>query len=57
MVYSGAYFADPAMTLEEAQRAKLDYVCRKLWLRPGETVVEIGGGWGAWPCGWPATMA
>ena len=47
MVYSGAYFADPAMTLEEAQRAKLDYVCRKLWLRPGETVVEVGGGWGA----------
>ncbi|MFZ1932757.1 MAG: cyclopropane-fatty-acyl-phospholipid synthase family protein [Thermoguttaceae bacterium] len=47
MVYSGAYFADSAMTLEEAQLAKLDYVCRKLWLRPGETVVEIGGGWGA----------
>ena len=37
----------PAMTLEEAQLAKLDYVCRKLWLRPGETVVEIGGGWGS----------
>ena len=37
MVYSGAYFAEPAMTLDEAQRAKLDYVCRKLWLRPGET--------------------
>ncbi len=47
MVYSGAYFADPAMTLEEAQLAKLDYVCRKLWLRPGEKVIEIGGGWGA----------
>jgi cyclopropane-fatty-acyl-phospholipid synthase len=47
MVYSGAYFAEPGMTLDEAQRAKLDYVCRKLWLRPGETVVEIGGGWGA----------
>ena len=47
MVYSGAYFADAAMTLEEAQRAKLNYVCRKLWLRPGETVVEVGGGWGA----------
>ncbi len=47
MVYSGAYFPSPSMTLEEAQRAKLDYVCRKLWLRPGETVVEIGGGWGA----------
>ncbi len=47
MVYSGAYFADAAMTLEDAQRAKLNYVCRKLWLRPGETVVEVGGGWGA----------
>ena len=47
MVYSGAYFPSPSMTLEEAQRAKLDYVCRKLWLRPGESVVEIGGGWGA----------
>ena len=47
MVYSGAYFAGPEMTLEDAQRAKLDYVCRKLRLRPGETAVEIGGGWGA----------
>lgn len=47
MVYSGAYFADPEATLEQAQRTKLNYVCRKLWLRPGETVVEIGGGWGA----------
>ena len=47
MVYSGAYFSSPTMTLEAAQRAKLDYVCRKLWLKPGETVVEVGGGWGA----------
>ena len=47
MVYSGAYFATPQATLEDAQRAKLDYVCRKLWLTPGETVVEVGGGWGA----------
>ncbi len=47
MLYSGAYFADASATLEQAQRTKLDYVCRKLWLRPGETVVEIGGGWGA----------
>jgi cyclopropane-fatty-acyl-phospholipid synthase len=46
MVYSGAYFPTSAMTLEDAQRAKLNYVCRKLWLRPGETVVEVGGGWG-----------
>jgi cyclopropane-fatty-acyl-phospholipid synthase len=47
MVYSGAYFSSPTMTLDAAQRAKLDYVCRKLWLKPGETVVEVGGGWGA----------
>ena len=47
MVYSGAYFSAPDTTLEAAQRAKLNYVCRKLWLRPGETVVEVGGGWGA----------
>jgi len=47
MVYSGAYFSDPAATLDEAQRAKLDYVCRKLRLQPGESVVEVGGGWGA----------
>jgi cyclopropane-fatty-acyl-phospholipid synthase len=47
MVYSGAYFPTAGMTLEDAQRAKLNYVCRKLWLRPGETVVEVGGGWGA----------
>jgi cyclopropane-fatty-acyl-phospholipid synthase len=47
MVYSGAYFATPDVTLEDAQRAKLNYVCRKLRLRPGETVVEVGGGWGA----------
>lgn len=47
MVYSGAYFLSPDLTLEEAQQAKLNYVCRKLWLRPGETVVEVGGGWGA----------
>jgi cyclopropane-fatty-acyl-phospholipid synthase len=47
MVYTCAYFAEPTMRLEEAQRAKLDLVCRKLRLRPGETVVEAGCGWGA----------
>ena len=47
MLYTCAYFATPAATLEEAQRAKMDYVCRKVWLRPGETVVEAGCGWGA----------
>lgn len=47
MVYTCAYFPEPAMTLEEAQRAKMDLVCRKMWLKPGETVVEAGCGWGA----------
>jgi cyclopropane-fatty-acyl-phospholipid synthase len=47
MVYTCAYFPHPDATLEEAQTAKLDLVCRKLWLRPGDTVVEAGCGWGA----------
>jgi cyclopropane-fatty-acyl-phospholipid synthase len=47
MLYSCAFFADPSTTLEAAQTAKLDRVCRKLWLQPGETVVEAGCGWGA----------
>ena len=47
LVYTCAYFADPGMSLEAAQIAKLDLVCRKLWLRPGERVVEAGCGWGA----------
>ncbi len=47
MVYTCAYFPSPAMSLEDAQVAKLDYVCRKLRLAPGETVVEAGCGWGA----------
>jgi cyclopropane-fatty-acyl-phospholipid synthase len=47
LVYTCAYYADRAMTLEEAQRAKLDLVCRKLMLRHGDTVLEAGCGWGA----------
>jgi cyclopropane-fatty-acyl-phospholipid synthase len=47
LVYTCAYFEDPEMSLEDAQMAKLDLVCRKLRLRPGETVVEAGCGWGA----------
>lgn len=47
MVYTCAYFPEPNSTLEEAQRAKMDLVCRKVWLRPGETVIEAGCGWGA----------
>jgi len=47
MVYTCAYFPAPTATLEQAQTAKLDYVCRKLNLQPGETVVDAGCGWGA----------
>lgn len=47
LVYTCAYFEHPGMSLDEAQRAKLDYVCRKLRLREGETVYEAGCGWGA----------
>jgi cyclopropane-fatty-acyl-phospholipid synthase len=47
LVYTCAYFARPEMTLEDAQLAKMDHVCRKLRLTPGEEVVEAGCGWGA----------
>jgi len=47
MVYTCAYFPSSSATLEEAQIAKMDHVCRKLQLQPGETVVEAGCGWGA----------
>ncbi|MFZ2160957.1 MAG: cyclopropane-fatty-acyl-phospholipid synthase family protein [Sideroxyarcus sp.] len=47
MVYTCAYFPKPDASLEEAQLAKMDHICRKLNLQPGETVVEAGCGWGA----------
>jgi cyclopropane-fatty-acyl-phospholipid synthase len=47
MVYTCAYFSSPDITLEQAQIAKMDHVCRKVRLRPGENVVEAGCGWGA----------
>jgi cyclopropane-fatty-acyl-phospholipid synthase len=47
LVYTCAYFPTPSATLEEAQLAKMDHVCRKLRLRPGQTVIEAGCGWGA----------
>ncbi len=46
MQYTCAYFPNPAMTIEQAQIAKLDHVCRKLQLKPGDRVVEAGCGWG-----------
>jgi cyclopropane-fatty-acyl-phospholipid synthase len=47
MLYTCAYFPDPDCTLEDAQTAKMDLVCRKLGLKAGERVVEAGCGWGA----------
>src|SRR5215471_15216864 len=46
MAYTCAYYPTPEATLDEAQRAKFDHVCRKMRLRPGETVAEAGFGWG-----------
>jgi cyclopropane-fatty-acyl-phospholipid synthase len=46
MVYSCAYFRHDGDTLAEAQAAKLDHICRKLMLQPGETLLDIGCGWG-----------
>lgn len=46
MLYTCAYFPDPSTGLEDAQRAKMDHVCLKLGLRPGQKVVEAGCGWG-----------
>ncbi len=45
-VYSCAYYRDPAMTLAQAQEAKLDHVCRKLQLGPGLRLLDVGAGWG-----------
>lgn len=47
LVYSCAYFERPEMTIHEAQAAKLDYICRKLDLQPGQRFLDIGCGFGA----------
>ncbi|WP_407919006.1 class I SAM-dependent methyltransferase [Candidatus Nitrospira nitrificans] len=46
MVYSCAYFQTGEETIDAAQEAKLDHICRKLRLQPGERVLDIGCGWG-----------
>ncbi|HXY36198.1 MAG TPA: cyclopropane-fatty-acyl-phospholipid synthase family protein [Planctomycetaceae bacterium] len=46
LLYTCAYFEDPNASLEAAQIAKMDHVCRKVVLQPGETVIEAGCGWG-----------
>ena len=45
-VYSCAYYRQPGMSLAQAQEAKLDHICRKLRLRPGDRFLDIGAGWG-----------
>ena len=46
MVYSCAYFQDTTQSLAQAQCDKLDYICRKLRLKPGQKLLDIGCGWG-----------
>jgi cyclopropane-fatty-acyl-phospholipid synthase len=47
MVYSCGYFEQSDRSLDEAQQAKLEHICRKLLLKPGERFLDIGCGWGA----------
>ena len=47
MAYSCGYFESPDATLEQAQTAKLDLVCRKLDLQPGMRLLDVGCGWGS----------
>ncbi|HVW68127.1 MAG TPA: cyclopropane-fatty-acyl-phospholipid synthase family protein [Steroidobacteraceae bacterium] len=46
MMYTCAYWKEGTNTLEEAQRNKMDHVCRKVQLQAGETFVDVGSGWG-----------
>jgi cyclopropane-fatty-acyl-phospholipid synthase len=46
MMYTCAYWKEGTATLEEAQRNKMDHVCRKVGLKEGETFVDVGSGWG-----------
>lgn len=52
-VYSCAYFTSPDQSLDQAQVDKLEHICRKLRLRRGERLLDIGCGWGALIC-WAA---
>ncbi|MGE5266155.1 MAG: class I SAM-dependent methyltransferase [Deltaproteobacteria bacterium] len=50
MVYSCAYYTDWKNGVEQAQRDKLEMICRKLRLKPGDTLLDIGCGWGGLVC-------
>lgn len=50
MTYSSARFSNPEQPLEDAQHAKYEALCKKLALRPGDRVLEIGCGWGGFAC-------
>ncbi|MGZ8370481.1 MAG: class I SAM-dependent methyltransferase, partial [Caulobacteraceae bacterium] len=50
MVYSSAYFETHETSLEDAQLAKLDRICRKLRLQPGDRLLDLGCGWGGLVC-------
>lgn len=54
MVYSSAYFTSHDATLEAAQQEKLDRICRKLRLKPGQRMLDVGCGWGGLSC-WAAS--
>lgn len=50
MVYSCAYYTDWNNSVEQAQRDKLEMICRKLRLKPGERMLDVGSGWGGLVC-------
>lgn len=54
LMYSSAYYETGAESLEQAQQKKLDVICRKLDLHPGDHVLEVGTGWGGFAA-WAAT--
>lgn len=47
LVYSCAYFRDESQSLADAQKDKLDHILRKLRIKPGQTLLDVGCGWGA----------